>query len=182
VPILIEFTGLSIFFASLHYYLAPVLTDSQFNEAYAKHARSVYFAIRRIVNNEAVAEEIMQEAFLRFLQKADSRRTDEHKSFLIHISHNLAIDHLKKTSRVRNTDSMQFEADKRDYAEESEGRILRDNIIADLSKLNSRYLRIFLLRVDYQMTYEEISDLMKIPKRTLMRYVDHLKTRLQDFV
>ncbi len=162
--------------------ISVVLSDTQFNEAYQKYSRSTYVRVYRIVNNEAVAEEILQETFLRFLEKADSGRPGDFRTFLIHISHNLAVDYIKKNARVKNVEDFPAEADRRDFAGEAEARVMREDILARLAAVDERYLSIFLLRVDYEMTYDEISTTLGIPKRTMMRHVENLKKLIQDFL
>lgn len=159
-----------------------MLSDADFNRAYEKYSRGVYLQIVRILNNEAVAEEILQETFLRFLEKADAARPGEFRTFLIHISHNLAVDYIKKNARLKNVEDFTTEADTRDFAREAETRLLREGIQTRLAEIDERYLRIFMLRVDYEMTYDEISETLRIPKRTVMRYVENLKKVIRDFL
>lgn len=159
-----------------------MLSDAEFNAAYEKYSRNTYFGILRVVNNDAVAEEILQETFLRFLEKADPARPADFRTFLIHISHNLAVDYIKKNARVKNVEDFTSEADTRDFTSEAEARLLRDGIQTRLAEVDERYLRIFLMRVDHGLTYDEISDALAIPKRTLMRYVENLKKVVRDFL
>lgn len=159
-----------------------MLTDAEFNDAYEKFSRVIYFSVRRIVNNDAAAEEILQDTFLRFLEKAESGRSSEHKSFLYSISHNLAVDYIRRNGRLKLTENIVHTADQRDFTSESDARLLRDTIIRGLAKTDEKYLRIFLLRVDYEMTYDEISETLKIPKRTLVRYVENLKKLLKEYL
>lgn len=134
----------------------------------------------RIVNNPAIAEDLLQETFLRFLQKAESARPEAHRAFLFQISHNLAVDNLKKYARVNNYDTLHDRPDQRDHVAETDYRILRENAITKMLASNPVYVEIFLLRLDFGMTYDEIGIALKIPKRTLMRYVDNLKKILRE--
>lgn len=156
-----------------------MLTDREFNAAYDKYSRSTYLHIYRILQNEAVSEEILQETFLRFLEKADPARPADFRTFLIHISHNLAVDYIKKNARLKNVEDFPAEADRRDFAREAEARVLRDEIQQKLVAADERYLNIFLLRVDYEMTYDEIATTLGIPKRTTMRYVENIRKIVQ---
>lgn len=134
----------------------------------------------RIVNNSAIAEDLLQETFMRFLQKAEPGRPESHRAFLFQISHNLAVDNLKKYGRVNNYDTLQDRPDGRDHVAETDFRIMRENVIAKMMRNNPTYVEIFLLRLDYGMTYDEIGTALKIPKRTLMRHVDNLKKILRE--
>lgn len=156
-----------------------MLSDSEFNAAYEKYSRPTYLHIFRILNNEAVAEEILQETFLRFLEKADPARPGDFRTFLMHISHNLAVDYIKKNARLKNVEDFPAEADRRDFTGEAEARVLRHEIQEKLVTADDRYLSIFLLRVDYEMTYDEIAETLGIPKRTTMRYVENIKKIVQ---
>lgn len=68
---------------------------------YSRYARVVYSFSYRIVRDGALAEEILQEAFVRTWTQADRFRTSRGNfaSWLLSITHNLAIDEVRKRQR-----------------------------------------------------------------------------------
>ncbi len=68
---------------------------------YGRYARVVYSFSYRIVREGALAEEILQEAFVRTWTQADRFQTSRGNfaSWLLSITHNLAIDEVRKRQR-----------------------------------------------------------------------------------
>lgn len=68
---------------------------------YSRYARVVYSFAVRIVGDGPTAEEILQEAFVRTWRQAETFRTvrGNFASWLLSITHNLAIDELRKRQR-----------------------------------------------------------------------------------
>lgn len=171
----------SICTACLFQVLSP-MTDAEFDEAYRQYAPAIYRSIYRVVNNAAIAEDLLQDSFLRFLEKADSERPNMHRAFLFRIGHNLAVDYLKKHGRVLNYESFHDHIDERDNFQESDYKLWREQIVQRIRQENPRLLQIFLLRVDFDLTYDQISAELKIPKRTLMRQAEGLKKLLRQLI
>lgn len=68
---------------------------------YSRYARVVYSFAIRIVGDAQTAEEILQEAFVRTWRQAETFKTvrGNFASWLLSITHNLAIDELRKRQR-----------------------------------------------------------------------------------
>lgn len=78
-------------------------------ELYRRHARRLYPLIRRIVTSEGLAEEILQDVFVRLWTRAALYRAEEGHllAWLITMARNLALDALRKDSRWRG--QLEFE-------------------------------------------------------------------------
>jgi RNA polymerase sigma-70 factor (ECF subfamily) len=78
-------------------------------ELYRRHARRLYPLIRRIVTNEGLAEEILQDVFVRLWTRASLYRAEEGHllAWLITMARNLALDALRKDARWRG--KLEFE-------------------------------------------------------------------------
>ena len=72
-------------------------------ELYRRHGRRLYPLIRRIVANEALAEEILQDVFVRLWTRAGLYRAEDGQllPWLITMARNLALDALRKDGRWR---------------------------------------------------------------------------------
>ena len=78
-------------------------------ELYGRHARRLLPLIRRIVTNESLAEEILQDVFVRLWTRAALYRADDGQllAWLVVMARNLALDALRKDNRWRT--QLEFE-------------------------------------------------------------------------
>jgi RNA polymerase sigma-70 factor (ECF subfamily) len=67
---------------------------------FERHHRSVYQYCLQLTRSPAVSEDLVQDVFLRLLQKASSFRGDGScKAWIFHIARNIAFDHLRRAER-----------------------------------------------------------------------------------
>lgn len=112
---------------------------------YSRYARVVYSFSVRIVQDGALAEEILQEVFVRTWLQADRFRTSRGNfaSWLLSITHNLAIDEVRKRQRrpqrsdaVDSGDVLFGLIDEATNVEEAvEARALRERVILAMGSL-----------------------------------------------
>ena len=76
------------------------MSEAAFEEIYERTARPLWSYVSRISGNSALADDIVQETFLRYLRSAP-KNADEAgvKSYLYKIATNLVYDHFRKTQR-----------------------------------------------------------------------------------
>jgi len=68
---------------------------------FERHHRSVYQYCLQLTRSPAVAEDLVQDVFLKLLQKAASFRGDGScKAWIFHIARNVAFDYLRRERRV----------------------------------------------------------------------------------
>ena len=76
------------------------MNEAIFEEIYERTARPLWSYVSRISGNSALADDIAQETFLRYLRSPLKEATDaEIKSYLYKIATNLVYDHFRKTNR-----------------------------------------------------------------------------------
>ena len=81
--------------------LAP-LTEAAFSDFYARTAGPLTGYLRRLTGSAALAEDLAQEAFLRFLCVVRLPDSDDHRrNYLFRIGTNLARDHFRAERRDR---------------------------------------------------------------------------------
>ncbi len=80
--------------------VSRTMNEATFEEIYERTARPLQAYVARISGNSALADDIVQETFLRFL-RVTLKETDEAgiKSYLYKIATNLVYDHFRKTQR-----------------------------------------------------------------------------------
>src|SRR5688500_13196389 len=71
--------------------------DAAMAELYDRHGRLAYASIRRIVQSQADAEEVLQETFVRVWSRADTydARLGSPAAWVVRIARNRAIDRLR---------------------------------------------------------------------------------------
>lgn len=112
---------------------------------YGRYARVVYSFSVRIVQDGALAEEILQEVFVRTWLQADRfrRSRGNFASWLLSITHNLAIDEVRKRQRrPQRSDAVDIGDilfglvdDATNVEEAVEARALRDKVSAAMATL-----------------------------------------------
>jgi RNA polymerase sigma-70 factor (ECF subfamily) len=149
---------------------------------YSRYARVVYSFAIRIVGDGPTAEEILQEAFVRTWRQAGTFRTvrGNYASWLLSITHNLAIDELRKRQRrpqrVDGTDISEALHGLVDEAtnveEEAEASALRERVGAALWTLPEPQRVAVELAYFSGMSQREIAAYLQEPLGTI-------KTRLR---
>ena len=162
-------------------------------DLYEEYLPYLYTVIYGILQNKEMAEDVTTDCFLKIWNTADRYKGGNgHKGYLATIARNMAIDELRKRKReVYAYDDEQ--ADVGDWADtddphESGGppgtqsSTVEDEVIGNLSvmealdTLKPAEKEIVNLKVLAEMTFQEISDLLKIPMGTVTwRYREAMK-------
>jgi RNA polymerase sigma-70 factor, ECF subfamily len=76
------------------------MDDSRFEELYERNARHLWSYISRLAGNSALADDLLQETFFRYL-RAPLKDSDDGaiKSYLFKIATNLVYDHFRRVQR-----------------------------------------------------------------------------------
>jgi RNA polymerase sigma factor (sigma-70 family) len=133
-----------------------------------RHKSRVYTAIYLIVKDRYVAEDLLQETFIKVINTVKSGRYNEEGKFLPWVSrvaHNLAIDHFRRNKRypeiVLEDGSKVFNS--MSFAEESfeTAQLVRDtkSRLRDLVKeLPEEQKQVLIMRHFLEMSFQEIAD------------------------
>jgi len=142
--------------------------EEAFEMLLLRHKSRIYTAIYLIVKDRYVAEDLLQETFIKAINTIKGGRYNEEGKFLpwiCRIAHNLAIDHFRKAKRYpeivleegsRVFDSMQF-------AEESyeSVQLMRDSksrLRRFIKALPMEQKQVLIMRHYLQMSFQEIAD------------------------
>ena len=171
-----------------------------FEQLLERHRRGVYAFILRFAHNRDTAEELLQDVFLKLVDKAETfQQRSKFTTWLYTIARNLCIDHLRKM-RHRKTSSL----DQAMGTGEGEGMTLLDKIGSDepspdrsahsnrlgelitdaVGKLSPEQREVFLLREQAGLPFDEIASVVDAPVNTVksrMRYaLQNLRANLQN--
>lgn len=144
---------------------------------YDRYARAVFSFAVRIVRDGRVAEEVLQEAFMRTWQQSARFELNRgnYASWLLSITHNLAIDEVRKSQRrpqkadmVDITDVLRSEVDTTVNIEEAaEATELRDVIRTAMSQLPDAQRRTIELAYFEGLSQREIAAFLNEPLGTI---------------
>ena len=132
----------------------------EFEKIYTTYFRDVFLYIRRLSNDEHIAEEITSETFFKAMNSIDSFRGDcDIRVWLCQIAKNCYYSFLKNTGRTENIDTPELLqiADSEMSVDE---RLARKETVKALQGLLHRlpepYKEVFSLRVFGQLSFEKI--------------------------
>ncbi len=174
--------------------------ESAFNYLAGKYHRAMISFLFRMVRNQAVAEELAQEVFLRVYRSRESYRAEaKFTTWLYRIATNLAVNHARDTRHERSAQTIYLDApdeetgstpDVADDVPTVEQRLVRDErmaaIRAQVMALPERQRMAVLMHKYQGMDYRQIGEVLKLSesatKSLLFRAYQTLRDKLKDFV
>jgi RNA polymerase sigma-70 factor (ECF subfamily) len=174
--------------------------ESAFNFLAQKYHRPMIHFLFRMVRNQAVAEELAQEVFLRVYRSRESYRAEaKFTTWLYRIATNLAVNHARDTRHERSAQTIYLDApdeesgttpDVADDVPSVEQRLMRDERMAAIRThvmaLPERQRMAVLMHKYQGMDYRQIGDVLKLSesatKSLLFRAYQTLRDKLKEFV
>ncbi|MES2764473.1 MAG: RNA polymerase sigma factor [Bacteroidota bacterium] len=131
--------------------------DAAFKELYERFSQRIYAYCLHVLGSEDEALDIFQESFIRFYNAAPGTSSQENPSgMLLKIARNLCLNF--KRDR-KETVEFEAEHDGISPCENYENQELLDLISGALKYLEFEYREAFVLRMMYEMSYQEISEI-----------------------
>jgi len=174
--------------------------ESSFNYLVEKYHRPMIHFLFRMVRNQAVAEELAQEVFLRVYRSRESYRAEaKFTTWLYRIATNLAVNQARDTKHERSAQTVYLDApdeesgttpDVADAVPSVEAQMLRDErmkAIRDHVMALPERQRMAVVMHKYQgMDYRQIGEVMGMSesatKSLLFRAYQTLRDKLKGFV
>jgi RNA polymerase sigma-70 factor (ECF subfamily) len=174
--------------------------ESAFNYLAEKYHRPIHHFLFRMVRNQAIAEELTQEVFLRVYRSRESYRAEARfTTWLYRIATNLAVNHARDTKRERAVQNVYLDApdeetgttpDVADDEPSAEQRLLRRErmkaIREHVMALPERQRMAVIMHKYQEMDYRAIGEVLKLSesatKSLLFRAYQTLRDKLKDFV
>lgn len=166
----------------------------------AKYRRPIIHFMYRMVRNEAVAEELAQEVFLRVYRSRETYRAEARFStWLYRIATNLGVNHARDTRHERTASTVYLDEpdsesgstpDVADQTPGAEANILRRERMAAIREhvmaLPERQRMAVLMHKYEGMDYKQIGDVLKLSesatKSLLFRAYQTLREKLKGFI
>lgn len=146
---------------------------------YDRYAGSAFGLAWKICNNRAIAEDVVQEAFMAVWQRPTSFDPDRGSagSFLLAIVHHKAVDAIRREESVRrreeNFASDASDTSNNDIVEAAWLTLRRQSVLKALSQLSDVQREALELAYLQGLTYSEVAARLRIPLGTA-------KTRMRD--
>jgi RNA polymerase sigma-70 factor (ECF subfamily) len=165
-----------------------------------KYRRPIIHFMYRMVHNQAVAEELAQEVFLRVYRSRETYRAEARFStWLYRIATNLGVNHARDTRRERSASTIHLDEvdpetgttpDVADGSIGAENSMLRDERMNAIKQhvlaLPERQRMAVLMHKYEGLDYKQIGDVLKLSesatKSLLFRAYQTLREKLKDFV
>ena len=171
-----------------------------FDVLLAKYRKPIIHFMFRMVHNQAVAEELAQEVFLRVYRSRETYRAEARFStWLYRIATNLGVNHARDTRHERSASTVYLDEpdsetgttpDVADETPSAEAEILRrermNAIRQHVMALPERQRTAVLMHKYEGLDYKQIGEVLKLSesatKSLLFRAYQTLRGRLKDFV
>lgn len=162
-----------------------------YRELVHRFERPVYNLVARMIRDRTLAEDLVQDAFVKAFGRLDSYQPAQGKfsNWLFKIAHNTAIDHLRRSELdtvpidagdPESTDYHAIIADP-DAATPLDRALhsdLGEALGAAVERLRPEYREVIVLRHQEGMAYEEIADIAGLPLGTVKTYIHRARKEL----
>lgn len=138
------------------------MKHADFNKVYEQHAELVYRFLLRLCGDAHLAEDLMQDTFLKAMQSVDSfDNRCKFTTWLCQIAKNTYFDNLRK----KKNHPMEELPDDLDSGQSFEEQVLDNESALEIRKLIHRlpepYKEVFLLRFYGELSFREIGEVFE---------------------
>lgn len=145
--------------------------EPAFNSLYLTYSKAIYKKINRIVKDESVADELLQDLFLKIWEKRESINTDQSfTAFIYTVANNLVYDYLRKVSKDKRLHSRLL-INAVDYYLHTEELLIEKEtakiIDAAIGQLSESRRNVFKLCKIEGKTYQEAATILGITVATV---------------
>jgi RNA polymerase sigma-70 factor (ECF subfamily) len=146
--------------------------------------------VYRFLGNHEEAEDVVQETFLRVYRNRHAyQRVAKFSTWIYTIAGNLARTELRRRNRRRIFSLSSMGVEDKDYEisdefaspEKHTNTVLSEAIIQkEINKLSPKFREVIILRDIQELSYEEISKIIRVPIGTVKSRVNRARLRLQS--
>ncbi len=153
---------------------------------YGEYHKLVFSIAMKYLRNREDAEDATHETFLRILkhlEKINEISCHKTKSFIVIISKNICMDRLRSKNKAQmiNYEDMEYQSSNEKELEEIADSHSKSDIVKKIiSELDPIYSEILILRYYNDLSYDEISALLKIKKSTVRKRAQRAKEFLSE--
>ena len=147
--------------------------------------------VYRFVNDEVVAEDIVQDALVKLYTHKDYyRNIAKFSTWLYTIAGNLAKTELRKKKRRKVTNLSEMGRDDWEYdipsdedtAKTVHGQFVGEQIHKAIQSLPDHFREVIILRDIQELSYEEVSSIVEVPLGTVKSRINRARLQLQEML
>jgi RNA polymerase sigma-70 factor (ECF subfamily) len=157
-----------------------------FRELYIHYKNEVYSFALGITRSIPLAEEIVQDTFVKLWQHRDELPDiQKFEPWFFTIIRNLCYSALRKLALDRKTQSAHEKQPTQQVATAEEILITRENrelVQSAINQLPEQQRRVYLLSQDAGMTYEEIATELNISRNTVKEHLKRAKAAIKTYI
>ena len=166
------------------------------NQRLFRHVLSIIFAsnftgskyfvryLRKFIYDPDELEDVLQVVFIKVYKNLYGFNIDrKFSSWIYRIAHNEALNHLKKYAKERiSLDEVEYMIidEKIDIGGDVDRKILKDSVEKLLKNIKAKYQEPLILFYFEQKSYEEISDILRIPTSSVGTLISRGKKMLKE--
>lgn len=137
------------------------MKKDKFNVIYNSYARQLYYYSLSIVENNFVAEEIIQDAFLRLLKQ--DKDIENKYAFLKSAVRNLSINYVRDEKRTEEREKVFVDTYIVNESVINDFCDKKERVVRELNKLPEDIRNVIVLKCIHNLKYIEISEDLNIP-------------------
>lgn len=142
--------------------------------------------VRKFVPNVAEQEDVIQDVFIKAYRNLNGFDTERRFSpWLYRIAHNEALNHIKKHKReplIIDEHEWEIADERLDLRREMDHTFSRETVAAALGQLKPKYREPLVLFYFEERTYEEISEILRLPRNTVGTLISRAKSQLKSLL
>jgi len=154
--------------------------ERAFAELYQRYAPSVFNYLLRLIHDQHLAEDLLQDTFVAVWRGAGAfKRQSQIKTWLLRIAHNRAVSWLRR----HRPQSLQDELVLADEAPGPEAISLiswrNETLLSALDKLSPNHRAVIELAFVHELAYADIAEIMECPLGTVKSRMNYALQHLQ---
>lgn len=155
-----------------------------YSEIIKRYQTKLSHYLRKFINHPDELEDVLQVVFIKVYKNLYGFNINKKfSSWIYRITHNEAINHLKKYKKRKvPLDDVEYKIidEKIDLQDSADKNLLKKRMEELLFKIKSKYREPLILFFFEQKSYEEISDILRIPKNTVGTLILKGKSLLRE--
>ena len=180
-----ESTDIFVDIMSEHTAAAAATGKIEFEEAFTLHHRTVFRAARSVVNDAALAEDIVQETYIRLYKNLDSIQTEEMlRPWLIRVAINVARNTVRGNIRANTRDENYVKETGKTAAPSVEMDYEEYSRVNEIHKALNRVkepLRSCLILKQQGLSYREIATSLELNESSIGTFVARARAEFARF-
>ncbi len=157
-----------------------------YSEIIQRYQGKLSHYLRKFIHDRDELEDVLQAVFIKTYENLygfDEQR--KFSSWIYRIAHNEAVNHIKKYSRISvSVDELEplLKDEKVDLPQGVDNELLRQRVEEGLSHMKDKYREALILCFFEQRSYEEMSEILRVPINTVGTLISRGKKQLQEYL